>query len=589
MNGKVYALSILLLAGSISTALLDWRQEKQQTLATARRSAEGLIGLLSLYPIATTDIAIRQLLGKTIVENSAPEVAYLIAQSRDGEPLLTLGNPGLRPTTRSASPFAQSQERRFKAADGSGDIIEFNRAIVAASNAGIVRLGVYVAPPPFFSIDRLSSVAAVLFLMFAAAIVGYYAIVLSVRRWIGSEIPMATTGAKNPDDNIIDAMEKMSLAFASARDKLQQTADQNAALSSQLGVVSFESKQAYSILDGLAFGVLILDPQGRIRRVNRRMLELLDCTRPKLEGHNCGDVLLHEDLSRLVEKSHDSPTGEQSSMDTLFPDTAPGRHFELSQHRLSDATGDGIGILITTQDVTRLKRAQERQQDFLEQATHELLTPLTSIKGFSELLATGDYDDTAQQKEFFNTINEETDRLTNLVRNLLSNSQLEAEHLAIEHELVKTDWLVMQCLPAVEASAREKNITIEKRLPDVYPTLRGDRELLKVVLINVLGNAVKYTPRGGIVHLSLFQRDRHVFIEVADNGCGIAPDEIPHVFEKFYRGGSEDVRNEAGSGIGLATALQLVHLHGGDIDVTSSPETGSCFTIRIPAEDFTLE
>jgi signal transduction histidine kinase len=175
------------------------------------------------------------------------------------------------------------------------------------------------------------------------------------------------------------------------------------------------------------------------------------------------------------------------------------------------------------------------------------------------------------------------------VRNLLSVSKIEGGHFDMERVLVKTDWLVEQSMPAVQAAAREKGITIEKRLPDVFPTLMGDKDLLKVVLINILGNAVKYTPSGGTIRLAIYAQDRNVHLEVADTGCGIPRDELPRIFEKFYRGSGQKIRDQIGSGLGLTTALQVVKLHGGTIDVQSEPGKGSTFTVRIPTEDFSLE
>ena len=205
------------------------------------------------------------------------------------------------------------------------------------------------------------------------------------------------------------------------------------------------------------------------------------------------------------------------------------------------------------------------------------------------MLVTGDVTDREMQKEFYNTINSETDRLTGLVRSLLSVSKMETGSLTIEHALVKTDWLLDQCLPSIEATAKEKRITVEKQLPDIFPTIMGDKELLKVALVNVLGNAVKYTRENGTIKVSLLAQDNTVFFQVEDTGCGISPDEMQHIFQKFYRGTASSVRDQAGSGLGLATAAQIAKLHGGTVDAESEVGKGSCFTIRVPSEVFNLE
>ena len=582
---------VILLAGSMVTAVLDWRQEQRATASTVRRSAEGLVSLVSLYPIANADAGMRRLLAKSLVEQSGTSLAYLLVDHADGRPLFTLGNPALRTftgTQPATSMGRQSGERRFAAADGRGDILEFGRTLIDADESGTVLLGMRLVPPPVFSAGRLSSVATVLFLMLAALIVGYYAILLATRRWAQGTSAPAFGAAAATDDGILAAMTRMTLEFTAAREELRQTTEQNADLSSRLGVLTFESEQAYRLLDALAFGILVLDTQGCIRRANRRMLELLGGERSEFQGRSFAEAVEHEALLDLVNRQQDG-AGDDASVEAQFTETAPERFFELCCRPLTDTTGDSIGTLITTQDVTGLKRARKAQEDFLAEASHELLTPLTSIKSYAELLSSGDVDNEELRREFYNTVNTETDRVSDLVRNLLSVSKLDAGHLDIERALVKTDWLVDQCLPAVEATARNKGITIEKRLPDVFPTVLGDKQLLKVVLVNILGNAIKYTPDNGTVRLSLFQQNHSVFVEIGDTGCGIPAEELPHVFEKFYRGRSADVRNQVGSGLGLATSLQVAKLHGGTIDIQSEPGKGSCFTVRLPVEDFTLE
>jgi signal transduction histidine kinase len=211
------------------------------------------------------------------------------------------------------------------------------------------------------------------------------------------------------------------------------------------------------------------------------------------------------------------------------------------------------------------------------------------MKTYSEMLLTGDVGDAEMQKEFYNTINQETDRLTFLIKNMLSLSRMEMGSLTIERSMVRTDWLLDDCMPAVEASAKEKRIAIKTELPDRFPVIQGDKELLKVVLVNIMGNAVKYTPEEGRITLSLTAADRVVLFRVADTGCGIPSKDLPRLFDKFYRGESPEVRKQTGSGLGLSTASQIVKLHGGSIEVESEPGKGSTFTVKLPEEEFSLE
>jgi PAS domain S-box-containing protein len=584
-------LAVILLAGGLAAAVLDWRQENREAASAAHRSAERMVSLLSLYPLSDTHAGNRQLLVKSLVEQSGTPVAYVVVEDLAGKRLLEFGNLGLRSSSGMQAAVGLSTRPGgylYRADDGQGDILEFSRALIRADGGGTALLGMRIIPVPWVSSERVRTAATALFLMLAALVVGYYTIVLTVRKWAGGRT-LASGLNDSSNSNVLVAMERLSSELSAARDELRRTAEQNADLSSRLGVVGFESEQAYRILDGLDFGILILDARGHVRRANRRMLELLGVKRAAIEGQTAGAAIRHDGVLGMLDRVQDGAAPGAAVMETQFPEAAPDHDFEVACRPLTDAAGDRIGALLTTQDVTRLKLARKAQEDFLAQASHELLTPLTSIKGYTDLLAAGEYDNEEERKGFFNTINAEADRLTDLVRNLLSVSKIESGRLDMERELVKTDWLVDQCLPAVQAAAREKGITITKRLPDVFPTVMGDKDLLKVVIINILGNAVKYTPQGGTIRLSLFQQSHHVCIEIADSGCGIPSEDLPHIFEKFYRGRGQKVRDEVGSGLGLTTALQAAKLHGGTIDVQSEPGKGSTFTVQIPVEEFSLE
>ncbi len=437
--------------------------------------------------------------------------------------------------------------------------------------------------------------AAVAFLMVAAVVFGHYTILLAARRL--NTAPDAAHGMAdalmtirgNGNESVLATIQHLDRSLAEARAELHKTGERIAELSSSLGVATFEKDQAYRILDSLDFGILILDTQERVRHMNRHMLGLLGAKRGDVQGRRCLEAIQHEQISALVENMAAGTDREHSSIDASFEQGAPGRFFRLACRSVLDSTGDSIGSLITAEDITRVRLAERAQDDFVAQVAHELFTPLTSMKAYAEMLMVGAVSDPETLKNYYNTINDETDRLTGLIKNLLSVSKIEVGTLAIERALVRTDWLFTQCLPAIDATAKAKRIKIAKQLPDKFPTIMGDKDLLKVVLVNILGNAVKYTPEGGTIRISLIEQDRNVFFEISDTGCGIPPEDLPRLFDKFFRGSSAAVRDQSGSGMGLATALQIVKLHGGSIHVTSDVGKGSCFTVRIPAEAFTLE
>ena len=230
----------------------------------------------------------------------------------------------------------------------------------------------------------------------------------------------------------------------------------------------------------------------------------------------------------------------------------------------------------------------ERQQEFIANVAHEFLTPLTTINSYTEMLIDDEVSDRELQKEFYNTISQEVSRLSSFIQNLLNMSKIEMGGLTLDSGLIKSDWLVSDCVTAVEKAAEEKQITLTKNLPDNFPTLIGDKELLKTAIINLLGNAVKYTPPDGQITFSLSQADEEVVFEVSDTGYGISGDELPKIFDKFFRSKNPSILDEKGSGLGLAMTAEIIQLHGGRIEAQSELDKGTHFTVRLPREEYYL-
>jgi signal transduction histidine kinase len=200
----------------------------------------------------------------------------------------------------------------------------------------------------------------------------------------------------------------------------------------------------------------------------------------------------------------------------------------------------------------------------------------------------GEVNETEMKKEFYNIINTEADRLSSLVQNLLSISRMEMGNLTLNTVLVKTDLLLKDSFAAIETAANNKNIFLEKNVSENSPSLLGDKELLKVALINILSNAVKYTPQNGKITFSLFNQNGHIIFDVVDTGCGISSKDIPFIFDKTYRSEDPPVREVSGSGLGLAITQEIVELHGGEIEVQSESGKGARFTIKLPQEEYNL-
>ncbi len=223
------------------------------------------------------------------------------------------------------------------------------------------------------------------------------------------------------------------------------------------------------------------------------------------------------------------------------------------------------------------------QRELLGHLAHELKSPLHTIGAYAEMLQEGSVDPAARN-EFFAVITSESQRLATLIDTLVDLSNIEAGALVPQRGPVRIDALVKELVGTFDTAARGKAIDVVVSSPGPIPAVLADSQLLAVALRNLLANAIQYTPRGGRVEVRVGAARGTITVEIADSGIGIHPDDRPQVFDKFFRGRAPEVRQQPGSGLGLALAERLVALHGGGLEVESAPGVGSTFRLTLPGE-----
>ncbi|MCA9106211.1 MAG: hypothetical protein KDA83_12325 [Planctomycetales bacterium] len=262
---------------------------------------------------------------------------------------------------------------------------------------------------------------------------------------------------------------------------------------------------------------------------------------------------------------------------------AAGRFLRVARHpRWDQKTREFLGTIWQVRDITQQKLAEKMRDEFLDSATHELRTPLANIKAYAETLALADVLAVEQQKEFCNTINAEATRLARLIDDLLSISSMEVGSLSVNCQRTEVDRMLREVVQRVKPSMDKKNQKFHVFIEEKIPEMKLDKDKFSTVLVNLLGNASKYTPEEGNVTLRARVIEQALLIDVEDTGLGIAPEELPRVFEKFFRSHDPRVQSENGTGLGLSLTQELVRLHGGQLTVRSQLNQGSCFTIRMP-------
>ncbi len=353
---------------------------------------------------------------------------------------------------------------------------------------------------------------------------------------------------------------------AAAKDKATQ-AERDAA--------AYEERVLAAALEGIADGVWITDASGAVVRHNAALRRLLGAGQDVVGKRPLFLVRkgeLHEAVLRACE------AGTSSVVEVVMEGPRP-RVLEVQVAPL----GGGLpGSAAVFRDVTELKRLERVRQDFVANVSHELRTPIAAILGYAETLQSGALADTVHGPQMVDIIHRQSERLSELVSDLLELSRLDAKERPLSVAAVAVSEVVARAAEAVEPRATAKHISITHH---VAPALaaRADAKALEQVLVNLLDNAVKYTPEGGSVELTARQEAMRVEVSVRDTGLGIEAKHLPRLFERFYRVDRGRSRDMGGTGLGLSIVRHLVSAMGGDVRVQSQLGLGSTFTVTLSA------
>ncbi|MDQ3804710.1 MAG: sensor histidine kinase, partial [Acidobacteriota bacterium] len=234
----------------------------------------------------------------------------------------------------------------------------------------------------------------------------------------------------------------------------------------------------------------------------------------------------------------------------------------------------------------KLRELSELKEEFLALTTHDLRSPLTVISGVINFFTSGRLGDlTPEQKNMVSMMERNTQNLIELVNDLLDASKLESGTMRLDLASIDLGGLIEELREQMQPMAREKEIALEEAVPADLPPLRADRAKLRRVLVNLLSNALKFTPRGGRVMVVAAREDERVRVSVSDTGVGIPPEDLARLFDKYEQARSRATRSEKGTGLGLYITRQLVELHGGEISVQSEVGKGSTFSFTMPVAE----
>ncbi|EPX57873.1 Phosphate regulon sensor protein PhoR (SphS) [Cystobacter fuscus DSM 2262] len=336
-----------------------------------------------------------------------------------------------------------------------------------------------------------------------------------------------------------------------------------------------EARTLTAVLDGMAEGIWVTDAEGTVVRHNDALRAMLRPT-GEIVGQRPLALLRHDSLNEAVMRAcHEgASTRLELTLEGLLPLTLAIRVTPLG--------GDLPGSAAVFHDVTELRHLEKVRKDFVANVSHELRTPITAIRGYAETLQGGALGDAQVAARMVDIIHRQSERLSELVEDLLELSRLESREVKLRVQDVSMALVSTRAAEVVRHKAQGKRIALELNVPpDVVA--RGDERGLEQVLLNLLDNAVKYTPEGGRVTVSGGREDGRCVVHVHDSGVGIESRHLARIFERFYRVDKGRSRDMGGTGLGLSIVKHLLSAMGGEIRVESQPNEGSTFTIFLPA------
>jgi len=369
-------------------------------------------------------------------------------------------------------------------------------------------------------------------------------------------------------------------------------------LAAALRYQEIEADKTRAIVEGIADGVMVFDAHHKVVMVNPTAERMLNLPVPIVLGRDMRDLIQEADeafdreaaltvltvLSALVSSRERLEAGEPLTQ----------TQFQIGDRTITASftpvalTDEGpFNVVAVFRDITKEAEIDRMKSEFLAMAAHELRAPMTSIKGYSDMLLlglAGQYEE--RQKQFLNTIKANVDRVLEMVSEFSDISRIETGALKLDIRPFRIDGLVSEVIVSLrpEIEAKEVNFTVE--VPPALPEVWGDRARIIQVLTNLVTNAYKYTPEGGQIAITAQQVDDSVQVDVTDTGIGIAPQDQEKLFTRFFRADHPGVRRVAGTGLGLSIAKSIVDMHGGRIWVKSQLGEGSTFSFTLSLADY---
>ncbi len=348
--------------------------------------------------------------------------------------------------------------------------------------------------------------------------------------------------------------------------------------------VAKEKSKTHTIINSMTDGVLVVDKDGAVALLNPAATRFLSVSADDVLGKAVDDIQV-EELSKVIKEVLEKDTENLAGVSQEIRVTPEGREIFLRCHAVPVKDEDGalLGCVAVLQDITQLKELERMKADFVAMVTHELRAPVAAIEQQLTVILKGLAGEiNERQARMLGRAKERAKGLLDLVKDLLDLSKIEAGMQVQYMEPVDIGVLLTKVVELMQSQAEQKGLTLEFDLEEGLPSVNADAANMEGVFTNLISNAIKYTPEGGLVRVTGKREGEYIRIDVQDTGIGISEKDLPRIFERFYRVKTEKTRQIVGTGLGLSIVKQVVDAHLGTIDVQSVENQGTCFTVRLP-------
>lgn len=340
-----------------------------------------------------------------------------------------------------------------------------------------------------------------------------------------------------------------------------------------------EKERLKTLIESMGSGLLMFGRGGTVSLVNGVFRETFGFKTEDIIGKTINSIGLPVKIESLIEEVFMTEQGRETQVHVEVGNRSGT--FSVYGAPVIGSHGNWLGIVVVIHDITKLVHLEEMRKDFVANVSHELRTPITSIKGFTETLLAGAMEEPVVMKEFLEIIQKESDRLHLLIDDLLELSGVERSGFKLEYTYVDLDKVIQDALNLVSGSIQEKKMHVYYERSDGF-IVEGDEGRLIQVMVNLLSNAVTYSKNETTIKVSLEKINGSILIVIEDEGIGIDAEELPRLFERFYRVDRARSRDSGGTGLGLAIVKHLIEAHKGTVEVYSKLEVGTAFYVKLP-------